>query len=131
VGKGLLPSKELAHWRPPPVGHEEPRPGADEIVSFPAHLFRLGLLNEWGLELQHLNPNGVLHIAGFVTLCEGFLEIDLHAYMFRAFFYERGLSVKWDEELASVGGFAMQKRGGQSGELPAYTLAESNWGWCE
>jgi hypothetical protein len=95
--KGLLPSKELAHWRPPPAGHEEPRPEADEIVSFltfyerglghPAHPFLLGLLNEWGLELQHLNPNRVLHITGIATLCQGFLGIDPHVNMFRAFFY--------------------------------------------
>ena len=31
------------------------------------HWFLRGLLNEWGLELQHVNPTGVLHIAGFVT----------------------------------------------------------------
>jgi hypothetical protein len=32
--KGLLPSKEVAHWRPPWAGHEEPRQEDDEIVSF-------------------------------------------------------------------------------------------------
>jgi hypothetical protein len=37
------------------------------------------------VELQHLNLNGVMHIAGFVMLYEGFLGIDPHANLFRAF----------------------------------------------
>ena len=40
------------------------------------HWFLRGLLNEWGLELQHLNPTGVLHIAGFVTVCEAFFGME-------------------------------------------------------
>ena len=37
------------------------------------HWFLRGLLNEWGLELQHLNLTGVLLIIGFTTVCEAFL----------------------------------------------------------
>ena len=76
--KGLLPPKEVAHWRAP-TGEDFPQPRASEVVSFlafherglgyPTHLFLRGLLNEWGLELQHLNPTRVLHITGFVTMC--------------------------------------------------------------
>ena len=51
------------------------------------HWFMRGLLNEWGLELQHLNPTGVLHIAGFVTVCEAFLEMDPHADFFWRLFF--------------------------------------------
>jgi hypothetical protein len=68
--KGLRPPKVVVHWRAPPAEHEEPQPEADEIVSFlmfherslgyPAHPFLPKLLNEWEVELQHLNPNGVL-----------------------------------------------------------------------
>jgi hypothetical protein len=82
----------VAHKRAPPEEHEEPHPEADEIVSFLAfhkrglrylaHPFLLGLLNKWELELQHLNPNGVLHIASFVMLCEGFLRIDPNVNLF-------------------------------------------------
>ena len=65
--KGFLPPKEVAHWRA--HGMEEfPQPRPGEVVSFlafhecglghPAHWFLRGLLNEWGLELQHLNPTG-------------------------------------------------------------------------
>jgi hypothetical protein len=56
--KGLLPPKAVAHWRAPPVEHEEPHPNPGEIMNFltfdesglghPAHPFLLGLLNKWG-----------------------------------------------------------------------------------
>ena len=52
-------------------------------LGYPAHWFLHGLLNEWGLELQHLNPMGVLHIAGFVTVYEAFLGMEPHAGFFR------------------------------------------------
>ena len=67
--KGLLSSKEVVHWRAPASGEVVPQPQDDEVVSFiafhecglgyPPHWFLRGLLNEWGLELQHLNPTRV------------------------------------------------------------------------
>ena len=91
--KGMLPPKEEAHWRAPPWEHDEPHPEPNEVVTFlmfyecglghPAHRFLLGLLNEWKVELQHLNPNRVPHIAGFITLCEAFLGIDSEVNMFK------------------------------------------------
>ena len=61
AGKGLLPSKEVAHWRVPTLGEVVLQPRADEVVSFlafhecglryPMHGFLCGLLNEWGLKL--------------------------------------------------------------------------------
>ena len=58
--KGLLPPKEVAHWRAP-AEEAFPRPWAGEVVSFLTfhehglgyrmHWFLRGLLNEWGLEL--------------------------------------------------------------------------------
>ena len=44
-------------------------------LGYPVHWFLRGLLNECGLELQHLNPTGVLHITGFVIVCEAFLKM--------------------------------------------------------
>ena len=93
--KGFLPLKEVAHWRAP--GREDfPQPRPSEVVSFltfherglgyPAHWFLCGLLNEWGLELQHLNPTRVLHIACFVTVCEAFLGMEPHVDFFRRTF---------------------------------------------
>ena len=90
--KGLLPPKEVAHWRAPASGEAVPRPRADEVVSFlafhepwlgyPMHWFLHGLLNEWGLELQHLNLTRVLHVAGFITVCEAFLGMEPHMDLF-------------------------------------------------
>ena len=93
--KGLPPPKEVAHWRAP-VGEAFPRPRANEVVAFlafherglgyTAHWFLRGLLNEWGLELQHLNPTGVLHIAGFITVYEAFLGMEPHMGLFERIF---------------------------------------------
>jgi len=56
VEKGLLLSKEVAHWRAPVPGEAVPQPQANEVVSFlafhkrglryPTHWFLCGLLNE-------------------------------------------------------------------------------------
>ena len=90
--KGLLPSKEVGHWRALTLGEVVPQPRADEVVSFlvfherrlgyPTHWFLRRPLNEWGLELQHLNPTRVLHIAGFVTACKAFLGMEPHMDLF-------------------------------------------------
>ena len=84
--EGSIPPKDVAHWRAPPLGEVSPHPRSDEVVTFrifyvrglghPAHPFLLGLLEGWKIRLHHLNPTGMLHIAGFVTVCEAFLEID-------------------------------------------------------
>ena len=89
--KEFLSPKEVAHWRAP-EREEFPQPRPGEVVSFLAfherglgylaHWFLRGLLNEWGLELQHLNPTGVLHIADFVTICKAFLEMEPHVDFF-------------------------------------------------
>ena len=76
-------------------------------LGYPAHWFLRGLLNEWCLELQHLNPMGVLHIAGFVTICEAFLGMEPHVDFIRRLFSGRALMVGNPSEVASVGGFAL------------------------
>jgi hypothetical protein len=42
------------------------------------HKFLHGLLHHYGIELQHLNPNGIQHIFFFIALCEGYLGIEPH-----------------------------------------------------
>ena len=51
-----------------------------------AHKFHQGLLHYYKIELQHLNPNGIQHMAAFVALCEGFLGINPHFDLWRYFF---------------------------------------------
>ena len=54
--------------------------------AVPAHRFLRGLLDYYQVELQHLTPNGVQHMAAFVALCEGFLGIDPHFDLWWHFF---------------------------------------------
>ena len=54
--------------------------------AVPAHRFLRGLLDYYEVELQHLTPNRVQHMAAFVSLCEGFLGIDPHFDLWRYFF---------------------------------------------
>jgi hypothetical protein len=51
--------------------------------SFPPHPFPRGLLFTYGIQLHDLNPNTVLHIACFITLCECFLGIEPHWALWR------------------------------------------------
>ena len=96
VSRGELPAlTAAAEWRVP--GEEvEPVPPPGYVVSFvnfhergfgvPADDFLRGLLHRWGLEVQHLTPNGVIHLGAFVTLCEGWLGIEPHWELFKHFF---------------------------------------------
>jgi hypothetical protein len=45
-------------------------------LASPPHRFLCGLLHYYGLEIQHLTPNGIQHIATSVALYEGFLGVD-------------------------------------------------------
>jgi hypothetical protein len=69
------------------------------------------------VELQQLNLNGMLHIVGFVTLCEGFLGIDPHTKLFQTFFYSWALSAKGDLELVRSG-LRPAEKGSLAGRLP-------------
>ena len=44
------------------------------------------MLHFYKIELQHLNPNEIQHMAAFITLCEGFLGISPHFDLWRYFF---------------------------------------------
>src|SRR3954469_11119404 len=51
--------------------------------SFPVHDFLRGLLFFYGIQLHHLLPNSLLHIACFITFCEYWLGIEPHFGLFR------------------------------------------------
>ena len=93
------------------------------------HWFLHGLLNEWDLKLQHLNPTRVLHITGFVIVCEAFLRIELHVDLFQWIFTRRALFEGKPPKTTPVGGFALQKKPRLSGSYPAYSSCDSNQGW--
>src|ERR1041384_3118708 len=73
-----------------------PAPRPDERVCFqsffprgfalPIHPFLRGLLCAYQLQLHDLTPNGILHIACFITLCEGFLGVYPHWGLWKRLF---------------------------------------------
>ena len=69
--------------------------------------FLRGLLNEWGLELQHLNPTRVLHVLGFIAIYEAFLGMEPHMDLFRWIFTGRALSEGKPPRTLPVEGFAL------------------------
>jgi hypothetical protein len=74
-----------------------PAPMEGDVMSFvafykwgfnmPSHRFLRSLLRYYNLELHHLTPSGVLHIAAFVTLCEAYLGIDPELDLWKYFFH--------------------------------------------
>ena len=55
-------------------------------LGFPIHPFLRGLLEFYGLQLHHLKSASILHIAGFVALCELFLGIEPHFALWKRLF---------------------------------------------
>jgi len=55
-------------------------------VGFPVHPFLRGLLEYYGLQLHNFTPASILHIAGYVALCELFLGIEAHFELWRKLF---------------------------------------------
>jgi hypothetical protein len=79
-----------------PDDEEVSMPPDGQVISFmlfherglmiSSHYFFRGLLHHYDIELQHLNPKGVQHIATFVTLCEGYLGVEPHFKLWKYFF---------------------------------------------
>ena len=57
--------------------------------------------------MQHLNPTGVLHIAGFITVYEAFLGMEPHVDLFRQIFSGRALPEGKPPRITPVWGFAL------------------------
>jgi hypothetical protein len=90
-------------------------------LSFPSHPFLCGLLYVYGIQLHDLNPNTILHLACFVTLCECFLGIEPHWPLWRR------ISIIRRPLQFQTGGFSCQVRPG----VPYFNLqtSENNPGW--
>ena len=79
-----------------PSREDAPAPPDGYIVSFalfhecgltvPPYLFFQGLLHHYQIELHHLNPNGIRHIAAFIMMYEGYLGIEPYFKLWRYFF---------------------------------------------
>ena len=55
-------------------------------LGFPIHPFLQGLLEFYCLQLHNLTPTSILHIAGYVALCELFLGCEPHFGLWRKLF---------------------------------------------
>src|SRR6266540_3364380 len=95
INDKVLLEKSLIGWRAAD-GELFPTANTGEVVVFkpffyrgfllPTNKFFRGLLHFYGIELVHLNPNLILHIATFIHLCEVFLSVRPHFNLFRYFF---------------------------------------------
>jgi len=96
VHRGFLRARTLIEEWLLPSEEEMPSLPDGYVVSFvhfhehgfttPAHRFLQGLLHYYKIELQHLNPNGIQHMAAFIAMCEGFLGISPHFDLWWHFF---------------------------------------------
>ena len=78
------------------LAENSPAPGKVERVclvpfllrglGFPIHPFLWGLLEFYGIQLHNLTPGSILHISGFVALCEISLCCEPHFDLWRKYF---------------------------------------------
>jgi hypothetical protein len=61
----------------------------ERVFSVSSHQFLHSLLQFYGLELHHLTPSGILHMAAFMTLCESYMGIEPHFNLWNSFFRTR------------------------------------------
>jgi hypothetical protein len=75
-------------------------------LALPISPFFLLLLEEFGLQLQHLTPHFVLQVAIFVHLCEMFVGVPPCTSLFRYFF----MLVKSGKTRDHIGAYSFQTR---------------------
>lgn len=55
-------------------------------IGFPILPFLRGLLEYYGLQLHNFTPASILHIAGYISLCELFLGCEAHFELWKKLF---------------------------------------------
>jgi hypothetical protein len=125
-----------------PGNKYELNPPTGYVVSFthfhergfgtPTSNFFRGLLHYYGIELQNLNPNSILHIAVFVALCEDYLGIKpnfaLWKYYFCATIFLK--TVRRGETMSvRIGSCVIQLRQSQADGYIIIKGSSSNKGW--
>jgi hypothetical protein len=96
ISKGCMIAVELATYLVP-AGPESLAPVEGFIVVCAAFYVRgfdllshrclCSCLRSYGLELHHLTPSWILHMAAFVTLCVGYIGIEPALNQWRHFFW--------------------------------------------
>jgi hypothetical protein len=114
-----------------------PRPPKGFVVSFvafhehnfsvPAGRFIRGVLFEYDLQLQHLNPNSIQQMAVFEGMCEGYLGISALWHLFQYFFMFACL--KDGSRAAAIWCANLRMKQGRSDDYIPSSLTSSNSGW--
>jgi hypothetical protein len=94
-------------------------------LSLPAHKFLRGHLFVYGVQLNQLTPNSILHITCFITLCESFLGIYPHWVLWKFLFCLRP-SVSLDKN-PELGGAVLSVR--SESHYLEINMAVSVQGW--
>ena len=112
-----LQLKDTIQWRSA-VGEFSPSTRDSEIVLFtafvkhgltlPASDFLQGLLYYYGIQIHHLTPESVLHIAIFVHFCEAFLGMEPHFELFRSLY--KLVPLPSSDKIGSIGCVSLQLR---------------------
>lgn len=82
----------------------------EQGFGLPCLSFFGGLLFYYGFELINLNPNSILHIAIFIYLCEAFLCVRPHFYLFCHLFVLRPLPSINDLEVIGSTGLQLRSK---------------------
>lgn len=96
VKQGFLPPRSDLLWLPEDKIEDVPKPDSWNRVihtsflyrglSLPLHSFVRGLLVFYGCQLHCITPNGVLYLACFIPMCECFLGISPHFWLWHYLF---------------------------------------------
>lgn len=119
VDDDVLPPEDICFWWLPNAKTEpRPRPNTDERVllvpfierglSPPLHDFVRGLLHHYSVQPHHLSPNGILHIACFITLCECYLGVPPHWGLWKKIFMVKLRTAEPRGHLSIYGGVGIQ-----------------------
>jgi hypothetical protein len=136
VDEGLLQKKELTDWKVPSE-HWVPYLQLGDIVLFvsfvcaglriPDSPFLHCFLRFFAISLNHLTPNGVLHLSVFVHFCEAFLGILPSITLFRYFFHLKPHPKS--NNTSVLGGCGIQFCQNKQKEFFEYTLVSSMKDW--
>jgi len=89
--------------------------------------FICAVLHKYGLQLQHLNPNGIQQMVAFEALCEGYMGVEAHWHLFWNFF--KFVIQKDDGRPTTIGCAALRMKQGRSRDYIPGSLTSSNSGW--
>jgi hypothetical protein len=126
----------------PPSG-AAPFPPPGYVVSFvsfhergfgvPASRFMRAILHVYGVELHNLSPNSISQAAIFATVCEGYLGIAPHWYLWTHLFFAELFASPTGERRVHMavraGGCILQLRQARALQYIPAILTSSNKGW--